>query len=205
MKFVSIDIETTGLDPNKCTILEFAAVVDDLNIQEPIDKLPKFQTYVLQDFYNGDPYALAMHCDKLQKIANWRTSGIDVCSLDTLILKFQTFLVTFGYQESGRNSAYLKEGYIKINVAGKNFANFDNRFLEKLPNYDKLIKIGHRILDPVMLYFDPAKDIDHLPSMIDCMKRAGIEGEVPHTALDDALLVIKLLRNKFPIKAHDEE
>jgi DNA polymerase III epsilon subunit-like protein len=200
MKYVSIDLETTGLNHEKCSILEFAAVVDDLNVQEPIEKLPKFQVYVMQDYYTGEPYALAMHCDKLQKITNWRTSGIDVCTPETLVAKFQTFLVTFGYKETLRTQSYLKDGYIKINVAGKNFANFDNRFLERLPDYNKRIKVGHRILDPVMLYFDPKKDIDHLPSMTECMERAGIGGEVPHSALEDAMLVVQLIRKKFPIK-----
>jgi DNA polymerase III epsilon subunit-like protein len=200
MKYVSVDIETTGLNHEKCTILEFAAVVDDLNLQEPIEKLPKFQTYVRQEYYSGEPYALAMHCEKFQKISNWRANGIDVCYPETLIKKFHTFLITFGYQETGRTHSSLKDGYIKINVAGKNFANFDNRFIEKLPDYDKMIKVGHRILDPVMLYFDPKKDIDHLPSMAECMERAGISGEVPHSALEDAVLVVRLLRHKFPIK-----
>lgn len=200
MKYVSIDIETTGLNHDKCTILEFAAVVDDLNIQEPIEKLPKFQTYIMQEYYSGEPYALAMHCDKFQKIVNSRNNGIDICRPEMLITKFYTFLMTFGYQETGRTHSSLKDGYIKINVAGKNFANFDNRFIEKLPDYNKMIKVGHRILDPVMLYFDPKKDIDHLPSMSECMERAGISGEVPHSALEDAVLVVKLLRHKFPIK-----
>lgn len=199
MKYVSIDLETTGLDYEKCTILEFAAVVDDLNVQEPVDRLPKFQCYMMQDYYCGEPYALAMHCDKFQKISNWRSSGIEVCSPETLVNKFHTFLITFGFQETGRTQSSLKDGYLKINVAGKNFANFDNRFLEKLPNYNKLIKVGHRILDPVMLYFEPKRDTDHLPSMSECMERAGLKGEVPHSALEDAIIVVKLLRHKFPL------
>ena len=33
------------------------------------------------------------------------------------------------------------------------------------------------------------------------MKRAGIEGNVAHTALEDAEVVIKLIRKKFPTEA----
>ena len=200
IKYTSIDVKTTGLNHEKCSILEFAAIVDDLNAQEPIEKLPKFQVYVMQEYYTGEPFALAMHCEKLQKLANWRTSGIDVCTPETLIAKFHTFLLTFGYQETGRTQSVKKDGYIKINIAGKNFANFDNRFLEKLPDYNKLIKVGNRILDPVMLYFDPKKDVNHLPSMNECMERAGIISETPYSALEDAILVVKLLRHKFPIR-----
>jgi DNA polymerase III epsilon subunit-like protein len=38
---------------------------------------------------------------------------------------------------------------------------------------------------------------DKLPDMKKCMVRAGLDGEVPHTAYDDALIVLKLLRHKM--------
>lgn len=192
MKYVSIDIETTGLNHDICNILEFAAVVDDLKLQLPVEKLPVFQTYILQDHYIGEPYALGMHADIFKKIANWKKSGINVCSPSDLLPRFHTFLTTLaGYSDA--------TGIIKINVAGKNFGNFDSKFLEKLPHHNLLVKFRHRILDPAMLYFDPNED-EELPGTEKCMERAGIDGEVKHTALEDALNVIRLLRRKYSRK-----
>lgn len=36
MRYCSIDIETTGLNPDTCDILQFAAVLDDLNDPKPL-------------------------------------------------------------------------------------------------------------------------------------------------------------------------
>lgn len=194
MRYCSIDIETTGLNHDICNILEFAAVADDLKVQLPIESLPVFQTYVLQDHYIGEPYALGMHAEIFKKICNWQKSGIHICSPADLLPRFHTFLTTLAGYEVPRDSV------IKINVAGKNFGNFDSKFLEKLPHHNLLVKFGHRILDPAMLYFNPDEDTE-LPSTEICMKRAGIGGEVKHTALEDALNVVKLLRRKFPRKS----
>jgi hypothetical protein len=134
-----------------------------------------------------------MHGDIFKKIGNWKETGVMVCSPADLLPRFHTFLTTLAGYHPG------PDGIVKINVAGKNFGNFDSKFLEKLPHHNLLVKFHHRILDPGMLYFDPNED-EILPSTEICMQRAGVGGEVQHTALEDALNVIKLLRNKYPLK-----
>lgn len=190
MKVCSIDIETTGLDHNWCQIIEFAAMVDDLKTQPPIESLPKFQTYVLQEFYQGEPYALAMHAETFRKIANWEKNGISICRPEQLFQKFHTFLTTFA------NYTPYKGNTIEVNVIGKNFNGFDDRFLEKLFGYGELVKFHHRALDPGALYLDVEDEVP--PSTEWCLRRAGITHAVSHTALDDALTVIELFRKKFP-------
>lgn len=198
MKYISIDIETSGLNHEICNILEFAAIVDDLKVQAPLDKLPKFQTYVIQDNYIGEPYALGMHAEIFKKISNWKKTGVQVVAPSDLLPRFYTFLTSLGgYRPS-------PDGTVKINVAGKNFGNFDSKFLEKLPHHNLLVKFSHRILDPAMLYFDPSVD-ETLPSTEICMKRAGISGEVQHTALEDAMNVVQMLRSKYPLKGSINE
>jgi len=54
MKYVSIDIEATGLDHTYCQMIEFGAVLDDLRHQRPLDELPQFHCYVLRDKYVGE-------------------------------------------------------------------------------------------------------------------------------------------------------
>lgn len=188
MKYLSIDIETTGLNNEICSIIEFAAVADDLRIQEPIENLPKFHTYILQDYYVGEPYALGMHAEIFKKITNWKKIPDNFCTLSELFPRLHTFLTTCCNYKPSDNP-------IKINVTGKNFGMFDSKFLEKLPNAN-LIKINHRVLDPGSLYFDPTQD-DELPNTETCLKRANIDAKVYHTALEDAINVINLVRNKY--------
>ena len=179
MRYVSIDIETTGLDPNRCQIIEFAAVVDDLKVQQPLEKLPKLQTYVRHTFYQGEPYALSIHSALFKKLASEET--IDIVDAESLMARFFNFLTgPGGFAEPPA-----------IVVAGKNFATFDKQFIDKLPGTN-LIKFHHRTLDPAML-FTYLTDSEP-PSSKTCLERAGLAGEVAHTALEDALMVVKLLR-----------
>jgi oligoribonuclease len=184
MRYVSIDIETTGLNPKKCQLIELAAVIDDLRVQEPLDKLPKFVAQVWRPMYKGEPYALQMHANFFKKIAT-RDPSLNTMLENEVMDSLRIFLKKNGYND--------KQG---INVAGKNFASFDKRFIERLPKNDE-VKFHHRVLDPAMLYFNPCED-DALPDTKKCLERAGLSGEVPHTALEDALLVVKLIRHKFP-------
>lgn len=182
MKYVSIDIETTGLNSATCQIIEFAAVVDNLRDQKPIEKLPRFQTYVHHPFYQGEPYALGMHTKIFEKLAKFPDD--DIIEADALFAAFWNFLTGQGEWKPTK----------KVVVAGKNFANFDLKFLEKLPN--KFVKFHHRVLDPMMLFVNPMLD-EEPPSSQTCLDRADLDHEVAHTALEDALMVVKLLRNGF--------
>ena len=78
----------------------------------------------------------------------------------------------------------------------KNVASFDLPFLKaKIKDWGSVSWLA-RVLDPAVLYLDVAKDRS-IPDMKTCMERAGLEGEVPHTALEDALIVLKLIRHKL--------
>lgn len=189
-RYISIDIETTGLDPEYCQIIEFAAIADDLTEQLPLNELKTFQTYVLYDRYVGEPYALSLNEKIFRTIANREKFPCSLVTPDRLLPEFYNWLLKIGYVPE------KNDGIIKINAAGKNFASFDNAFLNKLPKFP-YVYINHRTLDPSILYFNPKTD-KRLPSTEECMARAGIHGVVKHEALDDAMTVVKLLRKKFP-------
>lgn len=179
--YISIDIETTGLNPDTCQILEIGAVIDNWIL--PIEELPRFQCYIVDEPVIGSHYALSMHPKILRRIAT-RTPGFTYIHCDDIALKFLDWLNKYGiipYKEH-------------ITFAGKNYASFDKQFLDKLLVWKKLIKSNHRSIDPGNLYWNPDKDWG-LPSTEVCMKRAGIIGEVAHTAVEDALIVVKLIRN----------
>lgn len=192
MKYVSVDIETTGLDRITNDIIEFAAVIDDLKDQKPIDELPVFHAYIYKEnsTYVGNPYALAMHPNIFRILAE-RDKHPDeqFCTVNSLMYAFSNFLHQHDYP--------FDEEKQRFNVipAGKNFGSFDRPFLEtKVPKehwHD--VYFHHRILDPAMLYFHPELD-EVLPDTKTCMWRAQIAGEVEHTAEADAKVVIQLLR-----------
>ena len=69
MKYVSIDTETTGLNPERCQVIEFGAVIDDLSNPQPIVKLPKFQCYIRYPEYKGSAFALQMNQKILKTLA----------------------------------------------------------------------------------------------------------------------------------------
>lgn len=198
MRYVSIDIETTGLDHKKCDIIQFAAVIDNLNERTPLKELPKFNAYFYKDNYIGEVIALSMHGEIFKKIAAAKKEKIEYddltgshfISIKDLPSFFRNFLTGNGIEEDYRT------GSIVLNVAGKNAASFDIPFLkEKVQNWEQ-VYFRQRVLDPAFLYFDPNKDKE-LPDSKKCMERAGISGPVCHTALEDALTVVELIRNKF--------
>lgn len=73
MKYVSIDVETTGLNPKKHQILSLGAVIEDTNNQLPIEKMPKFEGVILHDEVVGNPIALSMNKELLKMIGDYQS------------------------------------------------------------------------------------------------------------------------------------
>jgi len=192
MKYVSIDIETLGLS-KECSIIEFGAVIDDLKNPKPLEDLPRFHTYLIQDRYHGEEYAMAMHSNILFRMAK-RESGYSYLYPKQLGSSFKKFLIENGYEED-KNQDREGNKKVTINVAGKNFMGFDDRFLENLTDFHKNIRVRSRVLDPGPLYYLEGDEV--LPSLDKCLERAGHQKVVDHTAIADALDVIILIRNKF--------
>lgn len=198
MIYVSIDIETTGLDFENHQIIELGAVIEDTNNRLPLDRLPRYSVVVKPDKYLvGDPFALNMNRDLISLIASGPEKNPEVkfVSASELADDFYNWLLEQGLETKLSSKGYE---YITINVAGKNFSAFDQIFLEKVPNMTKKIRFRRRVLDPSILYLDLEND-SVLPSLGDCKKRAGLsmDGFVSHRAVDDAMDVIELLRLKF--------
>lgn len=171
LTYASIDIETTGLDPQQNQMLQISAVVDnDRSI--PIGQLPSYTTIIKWDMIVGNPVALAMNTKLIERISNGE--GLPP---QQAIEGLRDFLKPFATP--------------KIVAAGKNFGSFDRQFL-KITGIDPMFH--YRSLDPAMLYLLPEDTVP--PSLSECLKRAGMPSEVTHNALVDAQQVIALLRNK---------
>ena len=179
MKYVSIDIETTGLNPEDCQVVEFAAVIDDLDNPGPVGDLKVFHRYINHGYLHGDWEAILMHKDKLDNIA---TYGIEP---DALAYEFRMFLNKNGLENT-------------INVAGKNFNAFDKQFLVKLPGFRELIPMRHRVIDPAVLYYEAGDTA--LPNLQTCLDRANIGRSVEHNAANDAIDVVLALRKKLCVE-----
>lgn len=197
MKFVSIDIETTGLNPKEHQIIEFAAVIADTDGATPVDEFPSFRRLVFHgDGYKVQPYAATMHVELWKELAQKSIVDENCCYSGSLEQELANWLRDHGFEEVKdplkdplRDDANKLESIV---AAGKNFGAFDLQFLLNNNHWGRLVKFSHRTLDPAMLFL--RHDDEKPPSLKQCMERAGIPGEVPHTALEDARIVVELIR-----------
>lgn len=194
MRYASIDIETTGLAPEHCDILEIGAVIDDTEAPDvPVEQLPKFQTIVLpprtegvKGCYLGEPIALAMNAGILEKVSNF-TKLLEPDRIEAV--REGRFM--YPDEVTHRLGTFFHNNNItQVWPAGKNFASFDRRFLEKLPGWN--IKFGHRTLDPMTYWLRP--NDKKPPNLQECCDRAGLGKVVTHCAVEDCYLVIQLIR-----------
>lgn len=177
MRYISLDLETSGLDATRHQILEFAAVIEDTNNPQAVSKLPYFSTFIEWDTILGDPVALKMNAKIIEKIAD---PNVEKLTIHELSKKFVTWLCDEKIDVTK-----------KITFAGKNFSGFDRQFLMRVPNWH-MIKMHHRSADVGALYWNPLTD-EELPSSEICCERAGI-AQPSHRALDDARTIIELIR-----------
>lgn len=186
-KYISIDIETLGLDSEHCDMIEFGAVLDDL--KTPLEQLPRYHCYITRDGnrYKGEAYAMQMHQKILERIAK-RTAGFNYVPHDCLDANFYNWLYQFGIAKDD------------LVVVGKNFATFDLKFLQKvgfgLP--ESLTQLHRRFLDVGSMYYNPL--VSRFPPNLErCLEMAGVKKSVEHTAIADALDVIQCVRYKMDI------
>jgi hypothetical protein len=185
-----MDIETTGIGM-KCQVIEIGAVIDDLYTPiSPVGALPMFHCYVAWPMLQGEPYAFWMHgqSNLLKKLAD-RSSKYLFLKPEEVWTYFLGFIDK--YMPFNR--------YGQINVAGKNFGYFDANRLEQLPEWPGPYNGGksiwsHKFIDPGNLFWNPLEDTETLPNTKKVNLRCGMDGMVAHTALDDALGVVKQMR-----------
>ena len=162
-------------------------------METPLADLPTFRYRVKAAIYAGEPYALSLHSKFLMDMANLQpTPGFEYCRVP------HADIIGSSYSLISRLDYWLKTHDVPYNfqVAGKNFANFDARFIRRLPNA-KSLKWYHGILDPGSMWM--RKEDSCVPTTATCIDRANIQkisGE-PHTAIHDALVVCALVRKGF--------
>jgi oligoribonuclease (3'-5' exoribonuclease) len=184
--YISIDIETTGLDSEKCQVIEIGMVVET-DWRTPIEQLPACSFLVDPGTIIGEPFALQLNAQILREIAECRRTGSgNWTDTEGAVQKMFNFM-----------RAYFPYTHAQLHfvAAGKNYGSFDARFLERLPNWKAWMKPHHRPLDPGGMYFDARID-DSVPGTEECMRRAGFDPDVKHRAEEDARNVVRLIRRK---------
>ena len=226
MKYLSIDVETTGVDSENDQILSVGVILEDTSKKLPFDEIPKLHIAILRDRISGSPYAINMNADLIETINSYQTAvdqdekndmvhftGMQFLQEDAVAEAIFQFLYLNGISSERLQDinvgqqvkmvggkivpmVNLRTKPVVITVAGKNFGTFDKLFLERLPNWKKLIRIQQRVIDPAVLFVDWAKD-NSLPNLSECKSRAGLPEIVTHNAVEDAWDVIELLRKQY--------
>lgn len=208
MIYVSIDIETSGLDPVLHKTLSIGAIIEDTSKKLSWDEIPKFNAIVVQNEIVGSPRAITMNQKIIEQIGIYlegtsderlkmaMSSRFDFYEKDEVIKEFYKFLWKNGFGDGEAPVIGSNTKPITINVAGKNFGTFDKLFLQQLPWWQKIIRARQRVLDPAILFCDWNND-DSLPSLTKCKERAGLYDIVTHDALEDAWDVIEVMRKFY--------
>ena len=192
--YISIDIETTGID-DRSEILQISAVVDDGN---SLDKLTTIDLPIKHEFIEySEPYAIGMNAKLFEKMMDRDFKTYSPLSAIQALCGLMEHVQNTYLDENGKEQ--------KIMFAGKNVASFDipkiRNFIKKhsgtfgyLEYFDKMCH--YKTLDVGSLYFDVFGDNVSLTKINKLTER----NEVSHNALDDAWDVIHAVRHKLGIK-----
>lgn len=177
--YIAVDIETTGLDPEKHQILEIAMVVEQPS-RRVVD-CPFLHTFVRHEDIVGTPFALTMNAHAIKILA---------MNVDSNISTPEEAVEWIG--DFVREYGQLGE----VNLLGKNVASFDYPFLKRLPRFPASL-FSHRMLDVGSLWATPngMKSQEQLFKVYSDIV-VDIPGE-PHEALYDARVSLALARAKW--------
>lgn len=203
MKYVSLDIETTCLDPRVPeNILGISMVVEDTDHPEvPLTQLPHFTCIIGHERVEGSPFALAMNAWILYEIDKWFKGKPT---------KYPVYHSLRGPTKwlAGMNGMYPEGTWLseamrfldhhfktdRINCAGKNVAGFDLQFMPEMLRQ----RFRSRVIDAGSVLVDWNRDA--LLDLATLKKRAGLADVVSHNMYEDALDVIAVLRPTYPKK-----
>lgn len=185
MQLISIDVETTGLDPDKCSIIEFAAIT--LDLMQPRGFRHEYHSLIRYPNGNEELYWEPIAFDMNKTIREEIEQGDDhIPTLSEFVDDFRRWI---------RND-------VKFTPTGKNFGSFDLQFLKRVPRWRETIKLGHRAMDPGPMYALPFDEVP--PDLATCLRRAGLPPQVNHRALSDAHAVLDVIENRMRTAIHEK-
>lgn len=198
MSTLYLDLETTGLDPSYCQPLQVGLLWDP-DGTTPLETCPQTEFLVKWDQIQGEPYALRMNAALIARIAD----GEGIVP-DGVVPEIVRFLQGAIMADDPRRNPPLN---CSIVLGGKNVVGFDLPFLGQfritkrgfhyVPQSGSMgdnhkVSFKHRVVDPGTLWMLPGDDVP--PDLKTCLKRAGIDKAVAHTALEDCYDVARVVR-----------
>ena len=190
--YVSIDIETTGID-ERSHILQISAVFDDLHTS--VTELPTLDLPIKWESISySEPYALGMNAGLLTKMMDKNFETYEPKNASSSLLHFlKECQKLSGVDERGKPR--------KIILAGKNVASFDipkiRSFLYSNSDKEEFDSLIHyKTLDVGSLYYDVFGDNVSLSKINELTGRKAVS----HNALDDAFDVVYAVRHKMEKK-----
>jgi DNA polymerase III epsilon subunit-like protein len=229
MKYVSIDIETSGLNPEKCEILSIGAVIEDTNNLVPLEDLPRFHVAIIgREGIYGELFALNMNKDLIESIVQYQRAkdqdeknnlimltGMKFLKAEEVIKEFYHWLFANGVFEINRFpiNHYIENHPEYGTVPITNGNNVTRAYLnvagKNFGTFDKIflekLPRWNQLIKVRSRILDPAIlcvdwiSDESLPGLDLCKKRASIEGKVTHNALEDAIDVVAVLRTKYKL------
>lgn len=189
--YISVDIETTGLD-DRSELLQIAAVVDDM--KAPIKSLRTIDLPIKHvEIKYSEHIAMEMNADLLKKLEN--PDFLSYSPRDAA-----NNLLNFLLEEQAKVGLDDKGKPRKVVFAGKNVASFDipklkKFFMDYLPEraYEFNNLVHYKTLDVGSLFFDVFKENVSLSEINNLTGRK----QVSHNALDDAFDVVHAVRYKL--------
>lgn len=198
--YISLDIETTGTDREHSEILEVGWVIEDG--MGRVDDLIK-RNYIVDRkvILYGEIFALDMNARIFKALKNKDAdvrNSEEICRQLAEDLEYCSRIAVKWDKDHGINNTGDKVNK-KITFGGKNFSGFDGQFIAPFmrqngfgQNYESLVQ--HRALDVGPMY---AEEFGYVPSLQEICDRHMNGKVVSHKAVDDALLVVNLIRNKM--------
>ncbi len=176
--YISIDIETTGLDRQKSHVLQLAAVYDN---GKDVGDLPTFDRVIKWPVIShGEEYAMNLNRGLLRMAYQTDPLNDRVTFIENVRLDFEKWLDQV--QPLGRFTA-----------ARKNIQGLEMPILVIPVNRFNMRRFLHRSLDPGSMYTD---EFDHIHTLTELNTVTGRQA-VTHDALNDAWDVVYAIRHKW--------
>ena len=199
--YISIDVETTGVDTERDKILQIGLVYD--NMENDSSALHTWSCLInpySEEFHGRlDPVALDMNAWIFKEIVSPGNPKYPVLTPSEARKEFDKQIRDFYYNVLHKDARSKEERKDKIVFAGKNLQGFDIPMLKNngFINAENRKYIGTRVLDVGPMYYS---DFGYVPCLGEINKLTGCP-EVSHDALDDAWNVVQAIRNKVGVEA----
>lgn len=212
--YISVDLETTGLDIEKSQILQIGWVIDDG--VSPLESLEKGTVFIQNEKITyGENYAIGMNAWIFQELMKKPAERkYPTLAPQAGIFKLMTIIDKAAKLAHASDVAEgVKKPNQRVQIAGKNVSNFDWPIILNnlkaltvsdsmhehecnMSAQERLSKVDHKFIDVGAVYFDV---FGKNPSFNEINSLIG-NTEISHDALDDAMDVVIALRNKLGMK-----